>query len=219
MPIVHLVEDDDSARVATARLLRAAGYDVQTYAAASEFLATTPVGTAGCVILDLHLPDTNGLDLQSLLAGGENPLPIIFLTGDARVHDSVRAMKSGAVDFLLKADDDGSGLMRAVDLALARNASESAERARRRETRGRYATLTARERDVFAHLIAGELNKQIGFALGISVGTIKIHRFRVLKKMGADALTDLARMANDLGIEPAGKPGDRLVSTSSADEQ
>ena len=122
------------------------------------------------MILDLHLPDTNGLDLQSLLAGGEDPLPIIFLTGNAQVHDSVRAMKSGAVDFLLKADDDGSGLMRAIDLALARNASESAERARRRETRARYATLTSRERDVFAHLIGGEMNKQIGFALGISVG-------------------------------------------------
>jgi FixJ family two-component response regulator len=204
MPIVHLVEDDDSARVATARFLRAAGYEVQTYAAAAEFLATVAGDVEGCVILDLNLPDTSGLDLQQLLASAAGPLPVIFLTGAAQVHDSVRAMKSGAVDFLMKTED-GALLLNAVARALERNVVERTVRARRRETRSRYDTLTARERDVFAHLIGGHLNKQIGFALGIAENTIKIHRHRVLEKMRADSLTELARMADDLDIAPAAK--------------
>jgi FixJ family two-component response regulator len=203
-PIVHLVEDDESARASTARFLRAAGYVVQTYVAASDFLAREPSDAAGCVILDLCLPDVSGLELQRLLAGDEDPLPVIFLTGEGQVHDSVQAMKSGAVDFLLKTED-GAVLLNAVAQALARNLAERAVRARRRESRIRYDTLTARERDVFAYLISGHLNKQIGFALGIRETTIKIHRRRVLEKMGADSLTQLARMADDLEIAPAPK--------------
>ena len=182
-------------------------------ATAADFLATELGDAAGCLILDLHLPDASGLDLQTLLARGEDPLPVIFLTGDARIHDSVRAMKSGAVDFLMKTDD-GSSLLTAVAHALERSTAETADRARRREARARYATLTSRERDVFAHLIGGELNKQIGYALGIAVGTIKIHRFRVLQKMGADSLTDLARMADDLGDRAAEPPPATRLSAS-----
>jgi FixJ family two-component response regulator len=204
-PVVHLVEDDESARVATARFLRAAGYVVRTYRSAADLLATVTGDTAGCVILDLRLPDANGLDLQRTLAAGEDPLPVIFLTGAGQVHDSVEAMKSGAVDFLMKTDE-GAVLLNAVRQALARNASERTLRARRREIRGRYDTLSHREQEVFAHLISGELNKQIGHALGIAVGTTKIHRYRVMAKMGAASLTELARMADDLGIAPAAKP-------------
>lgn len=203
-PSIHLVEDDESARVATARFLRAAGYAVQTYAAAAEFLAAGPIGGPGCVILDLHLPDASGLDLQVALTHGEDPLPVIFLTGQGQVHDSVQAMKSGAVDFLMKGDD-GEALLTAVANALTRDAADRVVRLRCREAARRYATLSARERDVFAQLINGQLNKQIGYALGIAEGTIKIHRYRVLQKMGADSLTDLARMADDLGIAPAAK--------------
>jgi FixJ family two-component response regulator len=202
MPIVHLVEDDDSARVATARFLGAAGYVVHSYGSAADFLGKPSGEEAGCVILDLHLPDASGLDLQRLLAVGDESLPVIFLTGDAQIHDSVEAMKSGAVDFLLKTDD-AAVLLSAVSRAVARSTAERAARARRREARARYATLTGRERDVFAHLIGGALNKQIAFALGISLGTMKIHRGRVMKKMGADSLPDLLRMADDLEIPPA----------------
>jgi FixJ family two-component response regulator len=202
MPIVYLVEDDDSARVATARFLGAAGYRVQSYASGADFLAKAPGDEAGCVILDLHLPDASGLDLQRFLAVGDESLPVIFLTGDAQIHDSVEAMKSGAVDFLLKTDD-GAVLLDAVSRAVARSTAEREARARRREARARYATLTGRERDVFAHLIGGALNKQIAFTLEISLGTTKIHRGRVMKKMGADSLADLLRMADDLAIAPA----------------
>jgi FixJ family two-component response regulator len=201
-PIVHLVEDNGSARAATARFLRTAGYAVRTYVTAADFLAAAPIDGPGCVILDLCLPDASGLDLQRLLAASEEPLPVIFLTGEGVVRDSVQAMKSGAVDFLMKTED-GTVLLSAVARALTRNVEERAVRARRRETRLRYDTLTAREREVFAHLISGQLNKQIGFALGIAENTIKIHRHRVLEKMRADSLTHLARMADDLGIASA----------------
>ena len=201
--VVHLVEDDDSARDATARFLRAAGHDVRTYNTAAEFLSA-PARTRGCVVLDLRLPGLSGLDLQDALLKGDEPLPIVFLTGQGDIPDSVKAMKSGAVDFLTKSVD-GTVLLEAVDRALAKDATDHAHRARLRELRTRFERLTPREQELMAHLISGQLNKQMAYDLGITERTVKVHRSRVLEKMEANSVADLVRMARELGIEPCGQ--------------
>ncbi len=202
---VHLVEDDESSRTALGRLLRSAGHDVRLYATADEFLqmAVDP----GCLVLDLQLPGPSGLDLQERLAGSDKALPIVFLTGHADVPQTVRAMKAGAIDFLTK-PVEAPVLLEAVSRALARDAENRLQRTRQRDMRDRYERMTPRERQVFAHLISGQLNKQVGFDLGISERTTKIHRRQVLEKMGADSVADLVRMAADLGVEPIGRVRD-----------
>jgi FixJ family two-component response regulator len=200
--VVHLIEDDESSRIASSRLLRNAGYVVRVYPAAAEFLAHPPA-EGGCLVLDLRLPGPSGLDLQERLTTAENPLPIVFLTGHGDVPKTVRAMKAGAVDFLTK-PVEASVLLDAVARAIARDAENRAVRSRQQEARARYNRLTPRERDVFAHLISGQLNKQIGFDLGITERTTKIHRHQVLAKMEADSVADLVRLAGVLGIAPAG---------------
>jgi len=201
--IVYVIEDDESSRIASSRLLRNAGYAVRAYSTAAEFLANLP-REAGCLVLDLHLPGPSGLDLQEQLTASENPLPIVFLTGHGDVPKSVRAMKAGAVDFLTK-PVDAPVLLDAVARAIGRDMENRVVRERQREMRGRYNRLTPREREVFAHLISGQLNKQVGYDLGISERTTKIHRRQVLEKMEADSIADLVRMAADLGIDPTGK--------------
>lgn len=202
-PVVHIVEDDARTRHATARFLGAAGYVVRTYGTAREFLAAWPTRAAGCVVLDLQLPGQSGLELQRALAQTDEPLPIVFLSGRASVSESVQAMKAGAVDFLTKTAD-GDLLLDAVSQALARDRENRLRRERCRELRSRYERLSPREREVFAHLISGQLNKQVGFDLGISEQTTKIHRHRVLEKMQADSIPELVRMAADLEIVPVG---------------
>ena len=201
--VVHVVEDDESSRTASSRLLRRVGYDVRTYATAAEFLANPPT-EPGCIVLDLRLPGQGGLELQEQLTASENPLPIVFLTGYGSVPRSVRAMKAGAVDFLTK-PVHAEALLEAVGRAIARDAEERAIRVRHHEARERYGRLTPREREVFAHLISGQLNKQVGYDLGISERTTKIHRRQVLEKMQADSIADLVRMAADLGVVPVGR--------------
>ena len=201
--IVHLVEDDESSRLASSRLLKSAGYHVRTYATADELLMQPPTG-AGCLVLDLQLPGVNGLEVQERLRNAENPLPIVFLTGHGDIPKSVRAMKAGAVDFLTK-PVDAAVLLDAVSRAIASDMGNRAIRSRQGEARVRYSRLTPREREVFAHLISGQLNKQVGFDLGISERTTKIHRRQVLEKMEADSVADLVRMAADLDIAPVGK--------------
>src|SRR5262245_22865782 len=200
---IHLVEDDESSRQASSRLLRSAGYTVRTYSTADEFLAQPPT-EAGCVVLDLRLPGSSGLELQERLMTAENPLPIVFVTGHGDVPKTVRAMKAGAVDFLTK-PVDGPVLLDAVARAVARDAANRVVRGRQSATRDRYDRLTPRGREVFAHLISGQLNKQVGFDLGISERTIKIHRHQILEKMEANSIADLVRMAADLGINPTGR--------------
>jgi FixJ family two-component response regulator len=202
-PIVHVVEDDRAAREATARFLRAAGYQVRIYATATEFLETAPINVPGCVVLDLQLPGLSGLDLQRALAYREDPPPVVFLSGRSGVQQSVEAMKLGAIDFLTKTAD-GLDLLDAVSRAIARDAEGREERGRLRLLRDRHARLSPREREVLAHLISGQLNKQVGFDLGISEQTTKIHRHRILEKMQAHSIADLVRMASDLGIMPIG---------------
>ena len=176
---------------------------VRAYATGAEFLANPPA-EAGCIVLDLRLPGQNGLELQERLTKAENPLPIVFLTGHGDVPKTVRAMRAGAVDFLTK-PVDAPVLLDAVARAIARDAEDRIVRARQREARARYNRLSPREREVFAHLIIGQLNKQVGFDLGISERTTKIHRRQVLEKMEADSVADLVRMAANLGIAPTGK--------------
>jgi len=176
---------------------------VRTYATATEFFGAAPARMPGCVVLDLQLPEGSGLDVQQTLADADEPLPVVFLTGRCGVAESVRAMKVGAVDFLTKTCD-GRALIDAVTRALMRDAADRDRRQRRRELRDRYALLSGRERQVFAHLISGQLNKQIGHDLGIAEQTTKIHRHRVLTKMGADSIAALVRMAEELGIGPVG---------------
>jgi FixJ family two-component response regulator len=201
--VVHVIEDDESSRVASSRLLRNAGYAVRVYSTGDEFLAGPPTG-GGCIVLDLRLPGSSGLDVQERLVAADNPLPIVFLTGHGDIPGSVQAMKAGAVDFLVK-PVDAPVLLDAVARAIARDAANRDVRARRHDVLSRYNLLTPREREVFAHLISGQLNKQVGYDLGISERTIKIHRHQVLGKMQADSIADLVRMASDLGIAPAGK--------------
>jgi FixJ family two-component response regulator len=155
-------------------------------------------------VLDLELPGANGLELQDRLTRAENPLPIVFLTGHGDVPQSVRAMKAGAVDFLTK-PVDAPVLLEAVARAIAQDAEKRSARTRQIALRDRYDRLTAREREVFAHLISGQLNKQIGFDLGIAERTVKVHRHQVLEKMGADSIADLVRIAADLEIASVGK--------------
>src|SRR5262245_2944645 len=174
-PIVHLIDDDDSFRTAITRLLRAAKYNVRGYSSAAEFIATDPSSLPGCIVLDLEMPGASGFDLQQLLAQMEERLPIIFLTGRGDIPASVRAIKAGAVDFLTKPVQRET-LFRAIEAGLERDATERKSRAVLRELRMRYGTLTAREREVLAHVVSGKLNKQVAFALGTTERTIKAHR-------------------------------------------
>ncbi len=200
-PVVHVVEDDDDTRRATARFLSAAGYAVQTYGSAAEFLAQMPIAQPGCVVLDVQLPGASGLELHETLASAADVLPVVFVTGHGDIPMSVRAIKGGAVDFLTK-PVPGDVLLAAITQAIARDARQREVRAREREVLTRYERLTPREREVFAHLISGQLNKQVAFDLGTTERTIKAHRHSIMQKLEADSIADLIRVAGDLRIEP-----------------
>jgi FixJ family two-component response regulator len=199
---VHIVEDDASSRRATVRALRIAGYEVCEYPSASDFLRALPPGP-GCILLDLQMPGLSGLETQDALSGTPNQLPIVFLTGHGDVPQSVRAMKAGAIDFLTKPVDTPI-LLDAVARALIRDRERRAVAEQQAALRSRYERLTPREREVFAHLISGQLNKQTAFDLGTTEHTIKVHRRRVLEKMEADSVANLVRMAAMLQIAPVG---------------
>lgn len=200
-PIIHVVDDDAPFRTAVTRLLRAAKYEVRGYASATEFLNSDRCADPGCILLDLRMPGASGLDLQQSLARMEERLPIIFITGHGDVPASVRAMKAGAVDFLTKPVQRET-LLRAVQSAIDIDATARAARAALRELQNLYGTLTPREREVFAHVVGGKLNKQIAFDLGTSERTIKAHRARVMEKLRVPSVAELVRLAQELGIEP-----------------
>jgi FixJ family two-component response regulator len=184
-PVIHVVDDDEDMRTALARLLRAAGYKVRTYASAGDFLLKPPVPGAGCVVLDLQMPGPSGLELQQAVS-----LPVVFLTGRGDIESSVRAMKAGAVDFLTKPVEPPA-LLKAVAAALARGFQQEGVR----KAQARYDRLTARERSVFEQVVAGKANKEIARALGITERTVKMHRAQVMAKMQAASLADLVRAA------------------------
>lgn len=200
--VIHVVDDDDSFRTAIGRQLKTAGYRVKEYAGAAEFLMDPPdEQEASCVLLDLNLPGPSGLDLQEAMVRRGGSLPVIFLTGQGDVRQSVRAMRQGAVDFLEKPIARAE-LLAAVREALGRQAHHADAASRRRELAGRFARLTAREREVFDDVVAGRMSKQIASRLGISERTIKAHRSRIMTKMEVSSLAELGRAAAELPDRP-----------------
>ena len=198
-PIVYVVDDDPSVRTALARLLRATGHEAKTFASASEFLDFTCPDRPGCLILDIKMPRLSGLELQDRLSEKDLSFPIIFLTGHGTVPASVRAFKAGAMDFLQKPFEDGE-LLNAVSLGIEKHRSLRQEQQEMKTLQTRLDTLTPRELEVFEFVVSGMLNKQIAFDLGISEKTVKVHRARVMEKMGADSFADLVRFAERLGV-------------------
>ena len=197
-PIVFVVDDDISIRESLQGLVRSLGWRAETFASAGEFLARPPVLAPSCLVLDVGLPDISGLDLQPRVAADRAYLPIIFVSGHRDVPMTVRAMKGGAVEFLTKPFDD-SAVVRTIREAIERSRSLIGDEAERQALRDRYAQLSPREREVMAGVVAGLLNKQVGAELGISEITVKEHRGKVMRKMKADSLAELVRMAVRLG--------------------
>ena len=201
-PIVFVVDDDVSVRESLELMIRSEGWKPETYSSAQAFLERPRATVPSCLVVDVSLPGLSGLDLQSRL-GARSDLPIIFITGHGDVPMSVRAMKAGAVEFLTKPFDDAA-LLEAIAGALERSRAALDRETERQALQARYAGLSAREREVMALVVAGLLNKQIAGELGISEITVKAHRGKVMRKMGAGSVAELVRMATALGISPIG---------------
>jgi FixJ family two-component response regulator len=196
--IVHIVDDDDSMRAALARLLSAAGYRARTYASAGEFLVMAAEERTGCLLLDLHMPGPDGLVLQEALARSGARLPTVFLSGRGDIASSVRALKGGAFDFLTK-PVAAEVLLEAVRAALAAGATEHAERDERTRLARCHAALTASERAVLQHVVAGARTRQIADELGVSERTVKSWRASMMDKMGVGSIAELMRLHALLG--------------------
>jgi FixJ family two-component response regulator len=203
-PIVFVVDDDVSVRESLELLIQCAGWQPETFASAREFLAHPRVLVPSCLVLDVSLPDLNGLDLQKRVAPDRVDMPIIFITGYGDVPMTVQAMKAGAVEFLTKPFDD-EVLLSAIRHAIERSETALGEEAEIRALRDCYASLSGREREVMALVVSGLLNKQVGGELGISEITVKAHRGKVMHKMKADSLAGLVNMAARLRLAPAPK--------------
>lgn len=196
---VHLVDDDPSFLAAAARLLKAHGFPVRTFASARELLAEVSAQTRGCVVADLRMPGASGLELQDALATSCPGLPIVFLTGAGDIASTVRAMRGGAEDFLEKRCPEAQ-LVAAVRRALERDAQSSAERARLQALRARFEALSSREREVLSHVVRGRMNKQIAADLGIHERTVKLHRTAITTKLCVRSAAELARLAQAAGL-------------------
>jgi FixJ family two-component response regulator len=199
---VFVIDDDAGVRKALARLLRASGWDVLAFASPQEFLVQHDPSEPGCLVLDVALPQQNGLDFERELAASGAGRPVVFITGQGDVPTSVRAMKAGAVDFLTKPFGD-SELLAAVRTAMEKDSAAREARAEQRRIGDRVARLTLRERQVLEHVIAGQLNKHIASDLGTVEKTVKVHRGRIMRKLGATSLVELVRMADLAGIRPS----------------
>jgi FixJ family two-component response regulator len=196
-PIIHIVDDDDSFRSAIARLLRASGYEVRTYSNAGDFLLADAGKVPGCILLDIHMPGPSGLDLQAALVQRQDLLPIIFVSGKGDIPGTVRAMKAGATDFLVKPVKK-EALLNAIEEALARDARQRAAREHLSHLRACFGTLTAREHEVFERVVTGKMNKEIADELGAAERTIKAHRANVMQKMRVASLAELVQAAEQL---------------------
>jgi FixJ family two-component response regulator len=196
-PVVFVVDDDASVRESLDQLIRTTGWQPETYPSAEAFLARPRVPVPSCLILDISLPDLNGLELQRRIGSDRSEMPIIFITGHGDVPMTVQAMKAGAVEFLTK-PWDGDVLLNAVENAIARSRAALEQDSEMEALRSRYATLSRREQEVMALVVSGLLNKQIAGRLGISEITVKAHRGKVMRKMKAASLADLVKMASRL---------------------
>jgi len=201
-PIVFVVDDEPAVLEAVTRLLRSADYQTRSFSSPQAFLEQHDAAQPGCLVLDVSMPNLSGLRVQEQLTASGVTRPIIFISGRSDLSTGVRAMKAGAVDMLTKPFDDDA-LLDAVGKALERDASERATHAERRSIERRLALLTAREREVLTHVVAGKLNKHIAADLGTVEKTVKVHRGRVMQKMGATSIAELVRIADRGGVKPA----------------
>lgn len=197
-PIVRVVDDDASFLTAVARMLRASGFKVKTYASAVEFLDQPELDVPGCVLVDLQMPGLSGLDLQEALAKAGHRLPVIFLSGRGDIPTTVQVMRRGAEDFLTKRAPKEE-LLEAVKRALVRDANERAERVRLAALSAPFATLTPRELEVLKHVVQGRLNKQIAYDLGIHERTVKLHRTAITTKLGVHSTAELTKLWIEVG--------------------
>lgn len=201
---VFLVDDDAGVVKALSRLLRAKGYDVRPFASAEEFLEGHDAAVAGCAVFDVAMPGLDGLALQQVFTAGGKQRPVIFLTGKGDIQKSVRAMRAGAVDFLTKPVRD-KDLLNAIARAEAEDARTRQAGAEVAAIEAKISTLTPREHEVLTHVIAGRLNKQIAADLGTVEKTVKVHRGRMMEKLGVHTIVDLVRLAEKAGIAAHGK--------------
>lgn len=202
--LVCVVDDDADVRDSLDNLLRASGYEACSFASPEEFIACEVADRAACLILDVRLKDVNGLDFQQELVDSEAPVPVILISGHGDVPMTVRGMRAGAVTFLTKPFDEDE-MLAAIEEAIARNRTRRAEDEESSSLRNRFEGLTPRERDVFGLVTAGLMNKQIAGRLRLSEITVKIHRGNMMRKMEADSLADLVRMAAALGVRQDAK--------------
>jgi FixJ family two-component response regulator len=200
--IVFVVDDDPSIRKSLGRLIRSAGLAVETFAAAAEFLERHPHKGPACLVLDVKMPGINGLELQEKLLSQEYAMPIVFITGHGDILMSVKAIKKGAVNFLSKPFDEND-LLEAVHEALQRDLMARAVREEQEQIHRRLDSLTPREYEILTHVITGRLNKQIAYSLEISEKTVKVHRGRVMEKMGVESVAELVRLTEKVDIKPA----------------
>ena len=204
-PIVFVVDDDISVRESLDLLIKFAGWQPEMFASAEEFLSRARTSTPSCLVLDVSLPEINGLELQKLIGSDRTDMPIIFITGHGDVPTTVQAMKAGAVEFLTKPFDD-EVLLSAIRHAIKRSMAVLNDQVEITALRSGYESLTPREQEVLRLVVAGMLNKQIGLKLGISEITVKAHRGKMMQKMKAESLADLVKTAVRLGLAPASNP-------------
>jgi FixJ family two-component response regulator len=200
-PTVFVIDDDLSVCKGISRLLRSAGYNVETYTSARDFLDSGKTDGLGCIVLDVRMPEMTGPELQEMLGKAEYSVPIIFLSAHGDVPTTARAMKKGAVDFLTK-PVDRDDLLEAIRVSLAKNAREHEQRVELEDIEKSFSKLTPREFEIMTYVITGMLNKQIAFELNISEDTVKIHRGRVMQKLEVISVAELVRLCEKANIPP-----------------